>query len=134
MRYIYSKSENKFELSEFVVNTEEQKAIALETGYAEVTDEQYAKLKNHELCWQDGVLVPYVKTQNELAEEARNAVVRQKTERIAELQALLASWDYKTSKHADGDYTEAEWADIVAQRKAWREEINALEQELTNIQ
>ena len=52
---------------------------------------------------------------------------------IEQLKMQLASWDYKTSKHADGDYTDEEWQAIVAQRKAWREEIRSLEVELSNI-
>lgn len=47
--------------------------------------------------------------------------------RIAELKQLLTNADYWTSKHADGEYTEEEWAEKVAIRKAWREEINRLE-------
>ena len=65
---------------------------------------------------------------NEEIEENKKIVNPQ--ERIAELKAKLASWDYKTSKHADGDYTDEEWAEIVAQRKAWRDEINSLESKL----
>ena len=49
--------------------------------------------------------------------------------RIAKLKALLASHEYWTSKHADGEYTEEEWAEKVAQRKAWRAEIKELEGE-----
>ena len=47
--------------------------------------------------------------------------------RIAELKALLDSKDYWTSERADGEYTEEEWAEKVAIRKAWRAEINELE-------
>ena len=47
--------------------------------------------------------------------------------RIAELKALLNSKDYWTSKRADGEYTDEEWAEKVAIRKAWRAEINELE-------
>ena len=50
--------------------------------------------------------------------------------RIEELKSLLASWDYKTSKRTDGDYTEQEWQEIVAQRRKWRAEINELESQL----
>jgi hypothetical protein len=50
-----------------------------------------------------------------------------KQERIAELKDLLASWDYKTSKYVDGEYTEEEWQAIIEQRAAWREEIRELE-------
>lgn len=47
--------------------------------------------------------------------------------RITELKQLLADADYWTSKRVDGEYTDEEWAEKVAIRKAWREEINALE-------
>lgn len=50
-----------------------------------------------------------------------------KQERIAELHQLLAEADYWTSKHADGEYTDEEWAEKVAIRKAWREELRELE-------
>lgn len=50
-------------------------------------------------------------------------------ERIAELKQLLANHDYWTSKHADGEYTDEEWAEKVAQRKAWRDELRELENE-----
>lgn len=48
-------------------------------------------------------------------------------ERIAELKQMLAGADYWTSKRVDGEYTEEEWAEKVAFRKAWRAEINELE-------
>ena len=63
----------------------------------------------------------------------REVVVVEPTEeekaraRIAELKQLLADADYWTSKRIDGEYTEEEWAEKVAIRKAWREEINQLE-------
>lgn len=47
--------------------------------------------------------------------------------RIAELKQMLADADYWTSKRADGEYTDEEWAEKVAIRKAWRAEINELE-------
>ena len=50
-----------------------------------------------------------------------------KQERIAELHQLLEEADYWTSKYCDGEYTEEEWAEKVAQRKAWREELRELE-------
>lgn len=47
--------------------------------------------------------------------------------RITELKQMLISKEYWTSKRADGEYTEEEWAERVAIRKAWRAEINKLE-------
>lgn len=46
---------------------------------------------------------------------------------IKQLKAKLCEWDYKTSKHADGEYTDEEWNAIVVQRKAWRVRINELQ-------
>ena len=40
--------------------------------------------------------------------------------------------DYKTSKYADGEYTNEEWAKIVAERKAIRERIRELERLLSD--
>lgn len=51
--------------------------------------------------------------------------------RIEELKSLLISKDYWTSKRADGEYSEEEWAKKVAIRRAWRAEINELEKTLT---
>ena len=53
-----------------------------------------------------------------------------KKERIEELKALLAAADYWGQKYIDGEYTEAEWEEKKAQRKAWREEIRELEKEI----
>lgn len=50
-----------------------------------------------------------------------------KQDRIAELKLLLANADYWGQKYLDGEYTDEEWAEKVAQRKAWREEIRELE-------
>lgn len=61
------------------------------------------------------------------APEKPEEVIKQ--ERIAELKQLLADSDYWTSKYCDGEYTDEEWAEKVAQRKAWREEIRRLEGE-----
>ena len=50
--------------------------------------------------------------------------------KIQSLKDLLTSWDYKTSKNADGEYTEKEWQDIVKQRKDIREQIRNLEKDI----
>lgn len=126
MKYIWNKSEDKFCTSQFIVTNNAEKEIALNAGYIEITDEDYEKIVRHEMCWENDVLVPYTKTQVEQNQDA----LQEKLMRIEELKQLLVSWDYKTSKYADGEYTNEEWSKIVAQRKAWREEINRLEAEL----
>ncbi|MBQ7632876.1 MAG: hypothetical protein IJS88_02020 [Alphaproteobacteria bacterium] len=55
-------------------------------------------------------------TQQEIAEQ-----------KIAELKAYLASTDYVVIKIAEGSATAEDYADLIAQRRAWREKINELE-------
>lgn len=47
--------------------------------------------------------------------------------RIEVLKAQLAETDYAVIKIAEGAATAADYADLIAQRKAWRAEINDLE-------
>ena len=54
--------------------------------------------------------------------------------RITELKQMLADADYWTSKRVDGEYTDEEWAEKVAIRKAWRADINELEKVLTSTE
>lgn len=53
--------------------------------------------------------------------------------RIRELKKLLSASDYKATKFAEGWMTAEEYAPIKAQRQAWRDEINELEQELSSM-
>ena len=64
------------------------------------------------------VYIPY--TAEQIAE-------REKTARIAELKRLLAASDYKAIKYAEGVLTAEEYAETKAERQAWRDEINELE-------
>lgn len=48
-------------------------------------------------------------------------------QRISELKAKLASTDYVVIKIAEGETNAEEYSEILAQRKAWRAEINQLE-------
>jgi hypothetical protein len=50
----------------------------------------------------------------------------QKPIRIMELRRHLAETDYLATKIAEGSATKEEYADQIAQRKAWREEIRQL--------
>lgn len=55
------------------------------------------------------------------------------SERIAELKQLLADTDYAVIKIAEGAATSEEYADVIEQRKAWRNEIRELENESDSI-
>lgn len=48
-------------------------------------------------------------------------------ERIVELKQLLADTDYVVIKIAEGEATQEEYAEVLANRKLWREEINSLQ-------
>ncbi len=49
-------------------------------------------------------------------------------ERIAELKKKLADTDYIAAKIAEGSATKEEYECIIQERKAWRSEINELEE------
>ena len=51
---------------------------------------------------------------------------------IYTLKQQLAETDYIACKIAEGSATAEEYADIIADRQRWREEINSLESELEN--
>lgn len=51
-----------------------------------------------------------------------------KNTKIAELKYKLIETDYQAIKYAEGQLSEEEYAPIKAQRQAWRDEINLLEQ------
>lgn len=53
--------------------------------------------------------------------------------RIGDLKNNLRNTDYKAIKYAEGELSEEEYAETLAQRRAWRAEINALEEEIKAI-
>ena len=65
----------------------------------------------------------------DMTEEEINAITLEipKETQSAELKQKLADTDYISCKIADGVATREEYAEILAQRQAWRNEINKLE-------
>ena len=51
-----------------------------------------------------------------------------KQQRIEELKGLLTETDYVVIKIMEGESTEEEYAEVLANRKFWRKEINELQQ------
>lgn len=70
----------------------------------------------------DGIVV-------ERTTEEKQPEITSKTnaERIAELKSQLADTDYAIIKIAEGAATVEEYATLIAQRQAWRTEINQLD-------
>lgn len=58
--------------------------------------------------------------------------VRNIRRRVIELKRNLTNTDYQAIKYAEGLLTEEQYAPIKAQRQAWRDEINQLENETQN--
>jgi hypothetical protein len=52
---------------------------------------------------------------------------------ITKLKIKLKTLDYKTNKYVEGELTETEWAEVKAQRKTYRDEINSLEEQLKQL-
>lgn len=65
----------------------------------------------------------------DMTEEEINAITLEipKETQIANLKQKLADTDYISCKIADGAATREEYAEMLAQRQSWREEINNLE-------
>lgn len=55
---------------------------------------------------------------------------RQKVKRINELKSNLAKTDYEAIKFAEGEMSAEDYESYKLQRRAWRAEINQLEEEL----
>ncbi len=121
MKYVYSKGD-KFCAAAFVGLPEK----ALANGYVLVSDEDYEALRKHEKCWDNGVLVDYTKTDEEIATEKRRA----NQKRIAELKEKLTRTTTEAIMYSEGILTEEQYSPIKAQRKAWQDEINHLQAEL----
>ena len=62
-------------------------------------------------------------------EKDAKAKESERVERIAELKRMLSETDYIVLKIAEGYATKKEYAEKIAQRQAWRTEINDLESE-----
>ena len=62
-------------------------------------------------------------------QEAFKLTAEYRVIKIEELKQKLADTDYCIIKIAEGSATKEEYSDVIEQRKAWREEINALEAE-----
>lgn len=54
--------------------------------------------------------------------------------KIAILKDKLSATDYQAIKFAEGELSATEFAPIREQRRQWRSEINALENELKGVQ
>ena len=99
-------------------------AFELEDAIATIDDETWSKYAGTELGRDYDIIngkFVQLKTPTEID------TARQTSLRISELKRLLAETDYQAIKYAEGHISEQEYAPIKAQRQAWRDEINQLE-------
>ena len=85
----------------------------------------------HEIKRGDDLSWSVVRKPEKSAEEK---AAEEKQNRIAELKRMLSETDYIVLKIAEGSATKKEYAEKIAQRQAWRTEINDLEAELENVE
>jgi len=90
-----------------------QKCNDIETTNYILTDDEISLYEKGDLVIIDGILKP--KPQEQID-----------AERIAELKDNLSSTDYAVIKIAEGSATKEQYQELIAERIAWRAEINAL--------
>jgi len=66
-------------------------------------------------------------------QEINDAMQRQE-EIILDRKALLSNTDYIAAKIAEGSATKEEYSEQIAERQQWREEINAAEGRLAELE
>lgn len=71
-----------------------------------------------------------IKRRTPTIEELHNDDIQAINREINELKKNLFDTDYKAIKYSEGLLTDKEYAEVKAQRQAWRDEINRLEEKL----
>ena len=104
----------------------------------ELTDEEFAQIGITKR-FENGVLIDIPQAELETMRLAqleyeqqlqREAEIDEVQRKISEIKAKLSETDYQAIKYVEGFISEADYAQIKAQRQVWRDEINALEAEL----
>ena len=108
-----------------------QNNIIVDTSETEI--EGYTYTDEDIICKYDGsilLLESETKTPEYIAEANAWFELNGKRARIDELKLNLANTDYQAIKYAEGLISAEEYASMKAQRQAWRDEINQLENTL----
>lgn len=95
----------------------------------------YYRLENGSVVSTIGVLDAYEITKDEfdaVMNAAAGAMAEKEASlaRIAELKMKLSETDYKAIKYAEGFISDEDYEQAKAERQAWRDEINQIEQDL----
>ena len=118
----------------------ESQALKGKPDTIELTDEEFAQIGVTKR-FENGALIDIPQAELEtmrLAQLEYEQQLQKQVEideiqrKISEAKAKLSQTDYQAIKYAEGFISEADYAPIKEQRQAWRDEINALEAELTS--
>lgn len=106
------------------------RALGLEVGYIELSDEDYADLVETKKKWFNGQIIDD-ETYDERKLE-KDALEKKKTlmKEIETLKKMLFELDYHTLKHVDGEMTDEEYEPIKQQKIDIRSRINEIECQL----
>ena len=63
-----------------------------------------------------------------------DALINEQQTTILDREGKLTSTDYIAAKIAEGKATKTEYADKIAQRQSWRDDINAAQNEIKRLE
>ena len=63
-----------------------------------------------------------------------DALINEQQTIILDREGKLSSTDYIAAKIAEGKATKSEYADKIAQRQQWRDDINAAKEEIARLE
>ena len=63
-----------------------------------------------------------------------DALINEQQTTILDREGKLTSTDYIAAKIAEGKATKTEYADRIAQRQSWRDDINAAQDEIKRLE
>ena len=118
----------------------ESRALKGNPDTIELTDEEFAQIGVTKR-FENGVLIDIPQAELEIMRLAqleyeqqlqRQAEIDEIQRKISEAKAKLSQTDYQAIKYAEGFISETDYVPIKTQRQVWRDEINALEAELSS--
>ena len=96
--------------------------------YIEITEQERRQPLPDNYAVVDGKFT--IKRRTPTIEELHKDDIQAINSEINELKKKLFDTDYKAIKYSEGLLTDKEYAEVKAQRQAWRDEINRLEEKL----
>lgn len=108
MKYLYPNDEDKFNVSEFIG----EEHLALANGFIPVSDEEYAGLKKHVLCWSNETLVENYDATRDDGSEVGIIVGKYSNERIKRIVDEFLSANVKVLAVDSDDLEERDYSRV----------------------